>query len=106
MPVHGVRIVWDSELNRTSMPKIGGRPFVHNMMCNKPLSMTDFHVPHAMTRDFRIEGVRADGSTQVLFSTNNYQRLNKIGLSGTLVGHSADSCATRGGEYSSFLEVF
>jgi hypothetical protein len=37
-----------------------------------------------MTKDFRIEGVRADGSAQVLFSTqNNYQRLNKIALSGT-----------------------
>lgn len=97
MPVHGARIVWDSELNRTSMPQIGGRPFVHNMMCNKPLSMTDFHVPHAMTKAFRIEGVRADGSTQVLFATkNNYQRLNKIALSGTWSAIRLIPCDTWG----------
>ena len=82
--VHGARIVWDSELNRQSMPHVGGRPFKHNMMCNKPLNMSDFHVPDAMTRVYRVEGVRPDGSAETLFSTDeNHQRLNRIPLCGT-----------------------
>ncbi|MBO4298594.1 MAG: FAD-dependent oxidoreductase [Clostridia bacterium] len=82
--IHGARIVWDSELNRESMPRVGGRPFVHNMMCNKPLGMADFHVPDALTRAYRVEGVREDGSAETLYSTDaNHQRLNQIPLSGT-----------------------
>ncbi len=81
--VTGARIVWDSELNRESMPRIGDRPFVHNMMCNKPLDFDDFHVPCAMTRAYRIEGVRPDGKTEIIFKAdNNYQRLNRIALEG------------------------
>ena len=81
--VHGARIVWDSELNRESMPRIGGRPFVHNMMCNKPFNMADFHVPDAMTKAYRIEGVREDGAAETLCSTDeNHQRLNQVPLSG------------------------
>ena len=83
--VHGARIIWDSELNRESMPRINnGHPFVQDMMCNKPFHMPDFHVPQAMTKAFRIEGVRADGTAEPLYrAENNYQRLNQIALSGT-----------------------
>ena len=83
--VHGARIIWDSELNRESMPRINnGHPFVQDMMCNKPFHMPDFHVPQAMTKAFRIEGVRADGTAEPLYrAENNYQRLNQITLSGT-----------------------
>ena len=81
--VHGVRIIWDSELDRESMPRIGERPFVHDMMCNKPFHMPDFYVPCAMTRAYRIEGVRPDGSAETIWrADNNYQRLNRISLSG------------------------
>ncbi len=81
--VHDVRIVWDSELNRTSMPEVQGVTFVHNMMCNKPLNMADFHVPYSMTRAYRVTGVRADGSEETLYTAeNNYQRLNRIAVSG------------------------
>ena len=82
--IHGARIIWDSELNRESMPRIGGHPFAHDMMCNKPFHMPDFHVPHAMTKAFRVEGVRADGTVETIFrAENNYRRLNQIALSGT-----------------------
>ena len=48
--------------------------------------MADFHVPDAMTRAYRIEGVKADGSVKTLCSVqNNYQRLNRIPLSGTWI---------------------
>ena len=81
--IHGARVIWDSELNRESMPRVGDRPFVHDMMCNKPFHMPDFYVPHAMTKAFRIEGVREDGTTEVIYrADNNYQRLNQIPLSG------------------------
>ena len=81
--LHGARIVWDSELNRESMPRIAGRLFTHNMMCNKPLGMPEFHVPRALTRSYRIIGVREDGTPETLFATDaNHQRLNRIPLSG------------------------
>ena len=97
--VRRARLVWDSELNRESMPRVGGRPFVHNMMCNKPLNMADFHVPHALTRAFRLEGVRADGSTATLFETDgNHQRLNRIPLSGTWAAVRLIPLATWGAE--------
>lgn len=82
--VHGARIVWDSELNRESMPIVSGSRFTHNMMCNKPFDMPDFYVPCALTRSYRIIGVREDGTTETLFSTDeNHQRLNRVPLSGT-----------------------
>ena len=81
--IHAARIVWDSELNRESMPRIGGRPFTHNMMCNKPFNMPDFHVPYSLTRSYRIVAVDEHGNTATLYETaENHQRLNKIPLSG------------------------
>ena len=82
--VHGARIVWDSELNRESMPRIGGHVFTHNMMCNKPLDMPDFHPPKALTKRYRITGVDRDGNEETLFYTeDNHQRLNRIPLCGS-----------------------
>ena len=81
--LHCARIVWDSELNRESMPLIGGRPFVHNMMCNKPFGFPDFHLPNALVSAYRLVGVRGDGTTETLYETqNNRRRLNRIPLSG------------------------
>ena len=81
--LHSARIIWDSELNRESMPCIGGRPFVHNMMCNKPFGFPDFHVPDAMVRAYRIEGVHEDGTSETIYQTDqNHQRLNFISLCG------------------------
>ena len=53
------------------------------MMCNKPLNFGDFHVPGSMVRAYRLEGVKEDGSVQLLHAAaNNYQRLNQIPISG------------------------
>ena len=107
--IHGVRIVWDSELNRESMPVIAGRPFTLNMMCNKPLGMPDFHPPFALTRSYRIEGTREDGSREILYSTDsNHQRLNRISLSGTWTAVRLVPEATWGAENSHIFsfEIF
>ncbi|MBQ3762821.1 MAG: FAD-dependent oxidoreductase [Clostridia bacterium] len=82
--VRFARVVWDSEFNRESMPRIGSRPFTHNMMCNKPLHFDAFHTPDALVRAYRIEGVRSDGTAQTLYQTTaNHQRLNRVPLTGT-----------------------
>ena len=81
--VSGARIIWDSDLNRTDQPEVQGTRFSHNMMCNKPLNFGDFHVPGSMVRAYRLEGVKEDGSVQLLHAAaNNYQRLNQIPISG------------------------
>ena len=100
-PVARVRIVWDSELDRRSMPGINGVRFVHNMLCNRPLHMQDFHVPHAMTRAYRIEGILPDGSCETIFrADNNYQRLNEIAVSGVWRGVRLVPESTWGAEAS------
>ena len=97
-PVSMARIVWDSELDRQSMPRIGGRPFTHDMMCNKPADMPDFHVPHSLVRAYRIEGERPDGTIDVLAEvTDNHQRLNRVPLSGVCAAVRLIPLATWGG---------
>ncbi len=78
-----VRIIWDSDLNRETMPEINGKRWPKNMLHNRSYHSPDFYVPKTMTKAYRIEGVKADGTTTVLYkNTNNYQRLNKIPVSG------------------------
>ncbi|MDO4740140.1 MAG: FAD-dependent oxidoreductase [Eubacteriales bacterium] len=74
------RIIWDSDLNRETMPRFDGRPFGHNMTSNKPFHMPDFYVPTTMTKAFRIEG-RVGGEWKELYSAeNSYHRLCQIPL--------------------------
>ena len=81
--LHRARIVWDSDLNRKTMPVIGREPFGKNMMCNKFADMPDFRVPAVMTKTYRLEGRTAGGETVTIFECdNNYQRLNVIPVSG------------------------
>lgn len=78
-----VRIVWDSDLNREIMPEIKGKRWSQNMLHNRSYHSPDFYAPKTMTKSYRIEGVKAGGATDILFETaNNYQRLNKIPVSG------------------------
>ncbi len=82
--VQGVRIIWDSDLTRSDQPVILGRRFTHNMMCNKPANLADFHVPGSLVRAFRLEGVRGDGSTELLACVrDNHRRLTRISCPGT-----------------------
>lgn len=77
------RIVWDSDLNRETMPSINGKLWPKNMLHNRSFHSPDFYVPKTMTKSFRIEGKKADGTVVTLYeNTNNYQRLNKIPLNG------------------------
>lgn len=83
-PIKSVRIVWDSDLNRTLTVKPGSVPLKRGMLCNRPLNMADFPVPGTLTRAYRVEGVTEDGETKVLLQTeSNHQRLNKIPVNGT-----------------------
>ena len=67
--ITGFRIVFDSDLNRTT----------HNMPCVYPLDMEPLHVPETMVREFMIEA-SGDGKnyTKIFHEKNNYQRLVKI----------------------------
>lgn len=82
--VSRVRIVWDSDLNRETMPEINGRIWDKNMLHNRSWHSPDFYVPKTMTKAYRIEGVKADGSVVILCEEkNNYQRLNKVAVEGS-----------------------
>ena len=78
-----VRIVFDSDLNRATLPE--QEVFRHrNMMHNRPLHWEDAYVPKTMVRAFRVEGIKADGTVYVLADeTNNYQRLRRYATDGT-----------------------
>ncbi len=86
-PLRRARIVWDSDLNRDTMPWIGGRPFRHNMLANRPWHCPDFYVPKTLTRAYRIEGMTGSGEWEALFETGeNHQRLNVVPLEGEYRG--------------------
>lgn len=80
--VSRVRIVFDSDLNRATLPE--QEVFRHrNMMHNRPLRWQDAYVPKTMVRAFRVEGVAPDGSVHILAEeTNNYQRLRRFAVDG------------------------
>ena len=85
--VRRARIVWDSDLNRETMPEIGGRPFTHNMLANRPWHCPDFYVPRTLTRAYRLEGLTESGEWRVLYETDaNHQRLNTIPLEEECLG--------------------
>ena len=91
-----VRLVFDSDLNRDTLPALE-TTLKRNMIHNRPLNWPDSYVPRTMTRAFRLEGLRADGSAVVLFETdNNYQRLRRIPLSGRFAGVRFTPLATWG----------
>ena len=80
--VSRVRIVFDSDLNRETLPP--QEAFRHrNMMHNRPLNREDVGVPKTVVRAFRVEGIAPDGSVRVLAEdTNNYQRLRRFAVNG------------------------
>jgi len=78
--VSSARIIWDSDLNRETMPRFDGKPFYHNMLANRPFRMPDFYVPTTMVRAFRIEGKVNGEWTELYRDDNAYQRLSAIPL--------------------------
>ena len=80
--VSRVRIVFDSDLNRATLPDqkvLRNRNMIHN----RPLQRQDVYVPKTMVRMFRVEGILPDGTVRVLAEeTNNYQRLRRYAVKG------------------------
>ena len=65
--IREIRLVFDNDMNRN----------YHNMPCNYPLVQTKFKLPKTLIKEYRIEGVREDGTTEVLHITDNHQRFVK-----------------------------
>lgn len=63
--VQEIRLVFDSDLNRD----------YHNMPCNYPLHDTKYLLPQTLVKEYRLEGIAADGSVAVLEVRDNHQRL-------------------------------
>lgn len=91
--IRGMRIIFDSNLNRLFRKKILEANEVNGkndpaavttreMRCCYPLSYEPKTVPACMTRRFRIEAEEVAGKWKVVFrESNNYQRLVKINIS-------------------------
>ncbi len=78
IPVKSVRIVFDSDLNRT---ECAGDPIMvrYPMLCNKKHAMEPFGFPQTMVRDFTIEYLDDKNQWKLLTHTdNNYQRLFRL----------------------------
>ena len=96
--VSRVRIVFDSDLNRSTLPPREARRH-RNMMHNRPLHWPDVYVPQTMVRAFRVEGVAPDGTVRILAEeTNNYQRLRRFAVEGTFTAVRLIPLATWGAE--------
>lgn len=81
-PVAGMRIVFDSELNRESWKELNHQIKLYPQHCNVYADEKDVYVPQALVKAFRVEGER-NGNWEVLYrEENNYQRLVKIPLDG------------------------
>ena len=64
-PVHSIRLVFDSDLNRK----------YQNMPCSYPLIQPKVKVPACLIKAYRIEGISADGTVHTLEIAENHQRL-------------------------------
>lgn len=81
-----VRIVLDSDLNRETLPRTEAKR-ERNMLHNRPLNWPDTYVPKTLLKAFRVEGVKPDGTAELLLSeTANHQRLILRRVSGTYAG--------------------
>ena len=94
--IESVRIVFDSDLNRTTVT--GGIEAVKDCptICNRPLHMPPFNFPTTMTKEFEII---VDGT--VVFSTqSNHQRLVNIPINRTAQKLELRPISTFGAEKS------
>ncbi len=65
--IKGIRLVFDSDLNRR----------FHNMPCNYPLVQTDFRLPETLIKEYKIQGISENGETEEIHITDNRQRFVK-----------------------------
>jgi hypothetical protein len=84
--IRQVRVVFDSDLNRTD-EVTPNHVKKRNIRTLYPLNAPDWVVPEALVKAFRIEVLRADGKWErVVLRTDNHQRLVKIPLSAQVTG--------------------
>lgn len=62
--VNGIRLVFDSDLNRK----------YHNMPCNYPLVQTDFRLPETLIKEYKIQGFGENGEVKEIHVCDNHQR--------------------------------
>ena len=72
--VAGLRLVFDSDLNRDTLPE-SQMGLYRPMLCNRPGDWFCSCVPKTLTRAFRIDAKTPEGWRTVYTETNNYQRL-------------------------------
>ena len=65
--IRGIRLVFDNNMNRK----------YHNMPCSYPLVEKRFKLPDTLIREYRIEGIDAEGKTYELHIKDNHQRFVK-----------------------------
>lgn len=62
--ISGIRLVFDSDLNRN----------YQNMPCNYPLKQDRFKLPKTLTKEYKIVGIDKDGKEHITLGTLNHQR--------------------------------
>jgi len=82
-PVHTVRLVFDSELNRDSWVNVDSEHKRYPQRCNVLTGSDDVYVPKAIVKEFTLSGFRRGEWKEIYAETNNYQRLVKIPVGGT-----------------------
>ncbi len=65
--ISGIRLVFDSDLNRD----------FHNMPCNYPLVQTKFKLPETLIKEYKIQGITENGDIEEIHITDNHQRFVK-----------------------------
>lgn len=71
--ISGIRLVFDSDLNRK----------YHNMPCNYPLVQTKFRLPETLIREYKIQGIAENGEIKEIHINDNHRRFVK---------HAVDWC--------------
>ena len=62
--IHGIRLVFDNNMNRK----------YHNMPCSYPLVQKKFKLPDTLIREYRIEGINEAGEAVALHIKDSHQR--------------------------------
>ena len=65
--INGIRLIFDSDLNRK----------YHNMPCNYPLVQTEFKLPETLIREYKLQGINENGEVKEIYVTDNRRRLAK-----------------------------
>ena len=68
--IREIRLVFDNDMNRK----------YHNMPCNYPLVQTKFKLPRTLIREYRLEGIDAQGKEFSIHVKDNHQRFVKHGV--------------------------